>query len=191
MKSGFDFSRTPGQRRRAREHRFYRHLAGAALLGVLPVLALGWRIDRHSEHLEAGNLLLAAELQALQPQQQQAGSAREHIAALQTRLSGLNALEQRRMQAARLLRASARAAMPSARLYRIALLDQRAELRGHAGETREVQAFAEALSHAGLDGVAVQDLRIAKGGDAPGEQGRYDFTLAAPLLPAWPAGARP
>lgn len=188
MTARLDFAFPPELRRRARERAFHRQLACAALLGVLPVLALVWRIDRHADNLAAGNRQLMAELQSLQPQLAQASNTRQRIADMQSRIAGLDALALRRAQAARLLRASARAALPSARLYRIALHAQRAELRGHAMQTQEVQAFAEALSHAGLEGVSVQDLRIA---DAPSGQGHYDFTLSAPLLQSTPAAVLP
>ncbi|WP_432239958.1 PilN domain-containing protein [Herbaspirillum robiniae] len=178
MRTGFDFCRPPEQRRRARELSFYRWLACAALLGVMPVLALAWRIDSHTTGIERANRLLASELQALQPQLASTAEARLRIAAAQTRLQALEQLAARRRQAARLLRATARASSPHARLQRIALQTQRAELRGHANLPAEVQAFTEALLHAGLDNVSLQDMRMAGKNAA---DGRYEFTLSAPL----------
>lgn len=178
MNLRFDFACTPEQRHRARELSFYRQLACAAVLGVLPVLALAWRIDTRTASLDAANRLLAAELQAQQPYVQQAAQARQHIAAMQARLAILDAQAAHRMHAARLLRAAGAAARPEARLYRIALQTWRAELRGHAEQTHDIQAFADTLAQAGLDGVAIQDLRIAASGSA---DARYDFALWAPL----------
>lgn len=180
----FDFAVAPEQRRRDGELRFYRQLACAALLGVLPVIALGWRIDRHTDSLAAANRLLEAELQALQPQLAQAAAARRSIGAMQGRLDGLERQAAQRAQAARLLRGAALAAPLRGRLERIALRAQQAELRGYAGRAQDVQAYAEALAQAGLEGIAIQELRTG-GGNA--EQARYGFTLALPLPGAQPS----
>lgn len=173
----FDFAVPPEQRRRARERAFYRRLAGAALLGALPVAALGWRIDAQTSALAAANRVLEAELQALRPQLEQAAAARLAISAMQTRLTGLERQAARRAQAVRLLRGAAAAAPLAGQLERIALRARHAELHGHAQRTPDVQAYAEALALAGLDGVAIQELHAGKDGAADG----YAFTLSVPL----------
>jgi Tfp pilus assembly protein PilN len=181
MNGAVNFARTPQQRRRARELRFYRWLAGAALLGILPALALAWRIDLHRGSLDAANRLLEEELRALQPQLEQAALAARAIAAMQTRLNALGRQELRRAQAVRLLLAAATAASSDIALTRIALQQRRAELRGHAGQARAVQAFAEALANAGLEGVAIGDLRVMNKDDKEAEAGGYEFSLWLPL----------
>ncbi|KAF1047702.1 MAG: hypothetical protein GAK35_00517 [Herbaspirillum frisingense] len=180
MTTGFDFSRTPEQRRRARELRFYRQAAGAALLGVMLAAGPALRMLAHTSGLEEANRLLAAQLQALQPRLDQAAAARQHIAGLRTRLAALDAQSERRMQAARMLGATATATVPDTRLYRIAIRTGDAELRGRAAGTPQVLAFSAALAEAGLDGVAIRDLRAndQSGGE---DDERYDFSLSIPL----------
>ncbi|WDZ95556.1 pilus assembly protein [Herbaspirillum sp. WKF16] len=173
----FDFSASPEQRRRRREQRFYRQLACAAVLGALPVLALSWRIDARTAALAAANRVLDAELHILRPQLAQALAARQAIATMQARLDGLDRQAARRAQAARLLRRASLAMPLQGRLERIALRAGDAELRGYASATSDVQAYAEALARAGLDGIAIRDLK--KDGDAA--QRRYAFTLSVRL----------
>jgi hypothetical protein len=71
--------------------------------------------------------------------------------------------------------------MPEIALYRITLHTHKAELRGHAADVRDIQAYADALRHAGLEQVAIGDLRTT---DQHAGGGRYDFTLSLPQLPA-------
>lgn len=177
----FDFAAPPEQRRRACELRFYRQLAGAVLLGALPVLALGWRIDTRTDAVTAANRVLDAELQVLRPSLAQAQAARQAIAAAQIRLAHLDRQAVRGAQAVQLLRGAALAPALQGRLERIALRARHAELRGYATSAPELQAYADALAHTGLDGIAIQDLK--KEADA----GAYAFTLSVRLSSARPS----
>ena len=173
-----NFSLPPYQRLRERELSFYRWLAFSALIGVLPVLALAVRIDAQTDSIGMANRLLNNELQTLQPQLDQLASSKARIADMQSRLATLSRQATLRAQAASLLRAASVAAIPEIRLYRIALQPRAGELRGHAGDVRDIHAYANALLQAGMDRVAIQDLRIM---DKNADNGRYDFTLSLPL----------
>lgn len=176
-----NFALSPALRRRERERMFYRWLAYAAALGMLPVLALAMRIDTQTDVLGIANRLLNEELQTLQPQLEQLAASKSNIADMRSRLETLRQQASLRAQAAALLRAASAAAMPEIRLYRIALQTHKGELQGHAADMRDVQAYADALRHAGLEQVAIGDLRTT-GKHADGE--RYEFTLSLPQLPA-------
>lgn len=176
-----DFTLPPAQRRRGRERLFYRWLVYAALLGMLPALALALRIDAQTSGLGIANRLLNQELQTLQPQLEQLAASKSNIADMQSRLEILRQQAIHRAQAASLLRAASAAAMPEITLYRITLHTHKAELRGHAADVRDIQAYADALRHAGLEQVAIGDLRTT---DRHAGGGRYDFTLSLPQLPA-------
>ncbi|WP_343584055.1 pilus assembly protein [Herbaspirillum sp.] len=173
-----NFALSPLQRRRARERTFYRWLAFAASLGILPVLALAMRIDAHTSGIGTANRLLQQELQALQPQLEQLAASQRNIAHMQSRLATLDRQAILRAQAASLLRAASSAARPEIRLYRIALQTGVGELRGHAAEMRDVQAYAEALRQAGMEGATLHELRAL---ETHSGGGRYDFTLSLPL----------
>ncbi|WP_061286658.1 hypothetical protein [Herbaspirillum chlorophenolicum] len=173
-----NFALSPSQRLRERELSFYRWLAFSALLGVLPVLALAVRIDAQTDSIGMANRLLNNELQTLQPQLDQLASSKARIADIQSRLAALNRQAALRTQAASLLRAASVAAIPEIRLYRIALQPRAGELRGHAGDVRDIHAYANALRHAGMEPVSIQDMRIM---DKNAGNGRYDFTLSLPL----------
>lgn len=175
-----NFALSPTQRRRGRERLFYRWLAYAVLLGMLPVLILAMRIDAHTSGLGIANRLLNQELQTLQPQLEQLAASKSNIADLQSRLEILRQKASLRAQAAALLRAASAAAMPEIRLYRIVLQTDKGELRGHAADVRDIQAYADALRHAGLEQVTIGDLRIT---DKHAGGGRYDFALSLPQLP--------
>ncbi|TQK09174.1 Tfp pilus assembly protein PilN [Herbaspirillum sp. SJZ130] len=175
-----NFALPPPRRRRARELSFYRWLACSALLGILPVLALAMRIDGQTDGIGMANRLLAAELHTLQPQLDQRAASQSRIAHMQSRLATLNDQAALRARAASLLRAASAAALPEIRLYRIALQPRAGELRGHAADVRDIQAYANALLHAGMERVAIQDLRAT---DRHADDGRYDFTLSLPFSP--------
>lgn len=188
MRCGMDFSRSPAQRRRARERDFYRMLACALLLGVTLAALPGMRIVLHTASLQQANALLTGKLQALAPQAKQAAVLRSRIAALEKQISSHQQLGRRRHQAGLLLRAAAQAAQASRssiRLQRILLQGDRGELRGQAASAEEVRDFAAALAAAGLEGSALHELQA--------EDGAYSFTLAIPLAPSLAAsgGAAP
>jgi Tfp pilus assembly protein PilN len=182
MRCGIDFSRSPAQRRRAREQSFYRLLAAALLLGGSLAALPGLRISLHTASLQQANALLTAELQTLSPQAKQTATLRTRITALEKQLKDHQQLGRRRQQAARLLRAAAQAAQASrsqVRLQRILLQGDRGELRGQAPSAQEVRDFAAALLAAGLEGTALHDLHAEEGG--------YAFILAIPLAAPLPA----
>lgn len=185
MRCGMDFSRSPAQRRRARERDFYRMLACTLLLGGTLAALPGMRIVLHTASLQEANALLTGELQALAPQAGQASVLRSRIAALEKQLAGHQQLGRRRHQAGLLLRAAAQAAQAShssIRLQRILLQGDRGELRGQATSAQEVRDFTAALGAAGLEGSTLHDLQA--------EDGAYAFTLAIPLASALPASGR-
>lgn len=163
MRCGMDFSRSPAQRRRARERDFYRMLACALLLGGTLAALPGMRIVLHTASLQEANALLTGELQAQAPQARQASVLRSRIAALEKQLAGHQQLGRRRHQAG-------------------LLQGDRGELRGQATSAQEVRDFAAALGAAGLEGSTLHDLQA--------EDGAYAFTLAIPLASSLPASGR-
>ncbi|NQE50945.1 pilus assembly protein [Herbaspirillum rubrisubalbicans] len=184
MSCGFDFSRSPAQRRRIRERNFYRALSAAVLLGCLLALLPGARIFLHTRSFQEANALLRQALHKLAPQVQQAAALRKRIEALEKQLAAQQQLTLRRQQAGLLLRSTAQAAQAAnspLRLQRLLLQADRAELRGQAANAQELRDFTNALAGAGLEGATLNDLQA--------EDGAYAFSLIIPLAPP-PAAAR-
>jgi Tfp pilus assembly protein PilN len=178
VNSEHDFSRSPRQRQRRREVRFYCALGSAAAFAVAAVMLHGCTIGRDSARLQAATRMLQTELQQLQSQLKQVQALETEIVTQRQHLDLQFAQATQRTFAPLALHALATISPAHIRLHQVTVRNDTAEIRGAAGGQQQLQELVDTLKRSGLGQVRLKEMQQGGPPAHPGNPPlRYSFTL--------------